>query len=200
VNAEIKRLENEILGEEPGAKLAQRSHSQSAAVIGARLAEDPTQYAAETGDVVSLLDVQIGWWESKKPNQDDEDWQGHYEFLKKIRTDFSQLTTQIEQLKNQLTPENRQTAGEQALDLQERLATWLNEFSKTISESGKATALLSMITGATYALVSITSANPTIALGIVTAAIGGPTLTKAASSLLGKKDNEADKPSEENQD
>jgi hypothetical protein len=98
------------------------------------------------------------------------------------------------------TPENRRSAGEQALDLQERLAAWLNEFGKTISESGKAAALLSMITGATYALVTITSANPTIALGIVTAAIGGPTLTKAAGSLLGKKDNAADKPSDKDRD
>lgn len=125
--AEIERLEKEILGEgwdagegyvEPGnvdgddAEFAQRPRSRSAATIGARLAEDPTRYAAEIGDIASLFDAQIDWWESKKPNQDDEDWQDHYEFLKQIRADFSHLTTRIEQLKTQLTPENQQSAGE----------------------------------------------------------------------------------------
>lgn len=57
-----------------------------------------------------------------------------------------------------------------------------------------------MITGGTYALVSITHANPTVALGIVAAALGGRSLTEAAGSLLGKKHKAADKRSEKDQD
>ena len=120
--------------------------------------------------------------------------------MKQIRVNFRHLTKEIEQLKNKPTPERQKNAGEQALILQENLVKWLRDIGDAFSKSGKPAALLSMITGATYALVSITHANPTVALGITTAAIGGQTLTKAAGSLLGKKDKAADKPSEKNQD
>lgn len=159
-----------------------------AATIGARLDEKSTEYAFEIADFTDLFATQIGWWESKKPNHDDDDWQMHLDFLKQIHSGFKDLTKQIELLKTQSTIENQQQAGEQAINLREQLTSWLNDFKATAADSGHAMAHLSMIGGASCIMAGITGADPTAALAVATASIGGPALAKNVGMLIGKND------------
>lgn len=167
---------------------APQSGQTIAATIGMRLAEDPIGSAVESANFTELFATQIGWWESKKPNQNDESWETHHKFLKETHSEFSNLTKLIEQLKTDSTSENQQRTGEQAKSILQRLNKWLSDYGTTIAKGGNSAALISMVGGATYSLIALTGADPNLVLAITTATIGGPTIAKTVGFLLNKKD------------
>ncbi len=177
-----------------------KTRKETIATIGARLAEAPKRYAGETDDFASLFDVEIDWWKSKKPNEEDkaEEWEAHHNFLQQIRDGFNDLTAKIKRLEKQSTSKNKQDAGEQALTLKEKLR---DAFTDTISDKRKNLALLSIIGGATVVISGIIGVNPNLAFSVSTAAIGGGKLVETAGKLIkksrGKSPKSKDKPSDD---
>ena len=159
------------------------SNETDVKMIGGRLAKNTNFYAIESDNLAGLIKVQINWWESKKPNQNDDEWRSHYNFLKSTHTHFVALTEQIKNLNNQPTQENQTNAGEQALTVQKHLSRWLSDFGTAVGKSGDAAALLSMIVGASVGLTQLIGSNPTVTLTLVAAALGGEKLASVVKSL-----------------
>lgn len=169
-------------------------HTPDAKAVGARLAAAPKKYAQEIETLADLFDNQVHWWKSRRPNKDDDNWATHHCFLKETQTALHALAVDIRRLDQQRSPDDQETVGQAAFELRENLDRWLQDAIDTIGSSGKPMALVAMITAATASLALLTSANPSLALPIATAIVGGPRLAKTVRTLTerdgGQKDTE----------
>ncbi|WP_051540881.1 pentapeptide repeat-containing protein [Ahrensia sp. 13_GOM-1096m] len=154
--------------------------------VGQRLAAKPVAYSAQLNELAEWMSEQVAWWESKKPNQDDAEWTKHYEFLKSATSTLSELSETVASLSGQTTSTEIEQAGNSAIVVQSNFEKWLDDFSGFVSSTGKSVGMLSVITGATYAVSAITGVDTNMTFGVVTAAIGGRDLAENIGKAIGK--------------
>lgn len=164
-------------------KIAAKSVETPVQKLAQAILNDPESYAGSLEQFLEIFDEQISWFESKKPNQNSEEWEQHYQFLTQTRNELVNIKDDVNLIVEEPTKERAIEVATKSFELSKGVQNWCKDFLYAIAKSGKPTATVTIVGGLSWFLSSFFGMDPNLSAGVAIAA-AAPDLVKHVKEIV----------------